>query len=42
MIPYFENDAYPAAVVRFQFWIEFWYCETLVKMVYELLKSVQK
>ncbi len=39
MIPYFENDAYPPAVVGFQFWIEFWYCETLVKMVYELLKS---
>jgi hypothetical protein len=43
MIPYFENDAYPAAVVGFKFWIEFWYCETiLVKMVCELLKSVQK
>ena len=42
LIPYFENDAYPAAVVGFKFWIEFWYCETiLVKMLCELLKSVQ-
>jgi hypothetical protein len=43
IIPYFENNADPAAVVRFQVWGDIWNCETiLVKMVCRLSKFVKK